>query len=163
MAEFSEAKFSEAETAEVLARLRDIHLPDLPEAGILADWAAGASLGLLAALLLTLLGGLVLRHLPSRRKDALAALAASRELVPAERLLAQMKILQGVALREARKRDSEAADEHWSVTVGRRLRSDFFATGPGAALHEDLYRREPRSDPEAIDRELASLLKRVGD
>ncbi|WP_282607002.1 DUF4381 domain-containing protein [Pelagibius sp. Alg239-R121] len=149
-----------AETAKALSQLRDIHLPELSEAGILADWAAGASLGLLAAVFLTLLGGAVLRKLPSHRKNALVALTASRTLEPAERLLAQAKILQAIALQEDRKGDQNATDRHWSMTFEQRLPGHFFTAGAGMSLRDDLYRPEPRTDPEAIDREILRLLKR---
>ncbi len=156
------AEPSKEEIAETLGKLRDIHLPELTDAAILADWAAAASLGLFAALLLILLASAFVRRSVSDRKDLLAALTASRGLAPAERLLAQAKILQELAAREARKGNAEVEEVDWRETLGGLSRSEFFVTGPGAALREDLYRPNPASDPEAFDRELVALLKRAG-
>lgn len=147
-----------AESAEVLAQLRDLHLPELSEVGILADWAAGASLGLLVSLLFLILLRRFVRRLPSRREAALKALAESKDLEPAERLLAQARILQTLA-QELQPASSDAA--HWSTVLEEYLKTDFFTAGPGKVFSEGLYRPALCADPEELERELLPLLKRV--
>lgn len=147
-----------ADSAEVLAQLRDLHLPELSEAGILADWAAGASLGLLVSLVVLLLLRRFVRRLPSQREAALKALAASRRLEPAERLLAQARILQTLALKLP---PASSGGAHWSAVLEGYLKTDFFSAGPGRAFREDLYRPASPADPEELERALLPLLKRV--
>ncbi len=147
-----------AESVEVLAQLRDLHLPELSEVSILADWAAGASLGLLVSLLLLILLRRFVRRLPSRRETALKALAASKDLEPAERLLAQARILQTLA---QDLQPASSSTTHWSRILEGYLKTDFFTAGPGKALSEDLYRPVSPADPDEIERELLPLLKRV--
>lgn len=149
------------QSAEVLAKLRDIRLPTLSDGSILADWAAGCALGLLVAVLMILLARAVVRRPASRRAVALADLAASRELQPAERLLAQARILQNLALQFDIRPKAGATGDHWSVQLGRRLGTDFFTTGAGVGLSEALYRPDAGIDPDLLDRELERLLKRV--
>lgn len=155
------AEVQTADSAEVLARLRDLHLPELPEVGILADWAAGMSIGLLVSLVLLLLLRRFVRRLPSQREAALKALAACRTLEPAERLLAQARILQSLASKLQPASSGEMAGAHWSVVLEGYLKTDFFSAGPGKAFHEDLYRPVLPADPEALERALLPLLKRV--
>lgn len=145
------------ESADVLAQLRDIHLPSLSESSMAADWAAGCALGLLAAILVTLLARTVVRRPPSDRAAALADLAVSRGLQPAERLLAQAKILQRLA--SQLRFPADDAGRHWSIQLGHRLGSDILTSGTG--LSEALYRPDCAIDPELLDRELVRLLKRV--
>lgn len=146
-------------SADVLEELRDIHLPSLSEGSVVADWAAGCALGLLVAVLVMLLARAVVRRPASRRAAALADLTASRGLQPAERLLAQARILQQLALQlNLRPGDS---GEHWSIQLGHRLGSDFFASGQGAGMSEALYRPNSAIDPALLDQELLRLLKRL--
>ncbi len=152
------AEVQTADSAETLARLRDLHPPELSEVSILADWAAGASLGLLLSLALLMLLRRFVRRLPSRREAALKALAASRTLEPAERLLAQARILQTLA-QDLQPASSGAA--HWHRVLEGYLKTDFFTAGSGKALSEDLYRPVSSADPDEIERELLPLLKRV--
>jgi len=147
--------------SEVLAQLRDIRLPMLSDGSILADWAAGCALGLLLALVVVLLARAFVRRPPSRRETALADLAASRTLAPAERLLAQARILQDLAPPVKDRIAAEDSGNDWSSRLGRSLGTDFFTTGAGAGLSESLYRRESGLDPEDLDRELQRLLNRT--
>src|SRR5690606_32744455 len=96
-----------------------------------------------------------------------------------ERLLAQAKLLDRLAaeLEGAEETGAERSGDEGNGNEGasrerarlpgrlalldRRLRSDFFTTGPGAGLPEALYRREATVDPEEIDRALTRLLARA--
>ncbi len=157
----AEVTAAEVTAAEMLAQLRDIRLPEVSDAGILADWAAGAMLGLLTALaLLLLLRGLI-RRIPSQRHAALQALAASSNLEPGERLLAQARLLQALA---AKLQPADLAGEgrlHWSAILERKLRTGFFSSGPGAALSSGLYNPDCKADPDRLEQELRLLLRRV--
>jgi len=149
------------EAADGLALLRDTILPVETDAAILADWAMAGAFGLLAAILVSILARLVLTHRDSANRQEMAALIASRKLEAAERMLAQVRILHGMALRLDAGSDA-AAGAHWLARLGRHLGTDFFTAGSGADLAEDLYRKNPSIDPDRLDREMVGLIKRAG-
>ncbi len=86
-----------ADAAEILSGLRDLRMPEPTGYGPLADAAAAFSLGLAAALVVALLLRAVTTRPPTRREAALAELAETRRLDPAERLTAQAALLKRVA------------------------------------------------------------------
>lgn len=146
-----------ADTAEILTELRDLRVPEPTGLGPLADTAAAFSLGLAAALVVALLLRAVASRPPSRRQAALAELAQTRRLAPAERLMAQATILKRVAAELGTDGGGE-----WPAALDRQLGSDFFSAGPGVGLRQCIYRRDTSSvDPDLIEREVARLLRRM--
>ncbi len=156
-----DAEVHTAAATEVLVQLRDIRLPELSEAAILADWAAGAMLGLLMAFGLLLLARGLLRRIPSHRNAALQALAASRSLEPGERLLAQAHLLQALAAKLQPATPAGEGRLHWSAILEQKLRTDFFSIGAGTALCSGLYSPDSKADPDRLEQELRLLLRRV--
>lgn len=151
----------DAAALEVLGQLRDIRLPEISEAAVLADWAAGAALGLLLTFGLLLVARGLLRRIPSHRNTALQALAASRSLETGERLLAQARLLQALASKLQPAALAGEGGPHWSVILERHLRTDFFSAGAGAALCNGLYSPDSNADPDRLEQELRLLLRRV--
>ncbi|WP_336886922.1 DUF4381 family protein [Methylobacterium sp. SyP6R] len=132
-----------------LAGLRGLHAP--PDPGwirpeILAAAAAGLALAALAAWLAPRW-----RARPIRRA-ALAELAAARALPPPERR---------VALARLSRRLARSLEVEGPAGLDRRLATDFFGSGPGRALTENLYAPGPAPDLAAAEAGLARLLARL--
>ncbi|KMO21888.1 DUF4381 family protein [Methylobacterium platani] len=134
---------------EALAGLRGLHAPPDPglvRLDILAAIVAGLALAGLAAWLWPRRRGRPIR------RAALAELAAARTLPPDERRLA----LARLARRLARSLGVEGP-----AGLDARLRTDFFRTGPGRALTENLYAPGPAPDLAATEAGLARLVARL--
>ncbi|TGD99321.1 DUF4381 family protein [Methylobacterium nonmethylotrophicum] len=129
-----------------LAALRGLHPPPDPglvRPAILAAIALGLALAGLAAWLRPRL-----RARPVRRA-ALAELAAARALPPGERRVA----LARLSLRLARSLGVEGLGG-----LDARLRTDFFGSGPGRVLSQDLYAPGPAPDLAPVEAGLARLV-----
>jgi hypothetical protein len=135
----------------LLAGLRDIRMPAPTPDSALADGAAAAAIGLALALAMAAVMRVFTRRPAPPEALARRDLAALRGLPPEERLLAQVRILRGLA--------GAAGSEPggWLAALDRRFGTDFFTRGEGAALG-GLYRPGLALDPDRLDAELDRLL-----
>ncbi len=129
-----------------LAGLRGLHAP--PDPGwIRPEILAAAALGLTLAGLAAWLAPRW-RARPVRRA-ALAELAAARALPPPERR---------VALARLSRRLARSLGVEGPAGLDAALRTNFFGSGPGRALTDNLYAPGPAPDLAALDAGLARLL-----
>ncbi len=126
-----------AESAETLVGLRDVHTPPLAVPEMLADGFLAVALGIAMAILVGLLIRPLTRRIRSPRELALGELARSRGLAPAERLIAQARLLSRFA-----------ADLKPSPELLAKLRHALYQPGGGA-------------DPERLDQELSLLFRQL--
>lgn len=132
-----------------LSSLRGLHAP--PDPGlirpeVLAAIALGLALAGLAAWLRPRFGARPVR------RAALAELAAARGLPPSERR---------VALARLSRRLARSLGVEGPAGLDARLRTDFFESGPGRVLTDDLYAPGPAPDLAAAEAGLAGLLARL--
>ena len=138
------------------ADLLDDRLPALATRAVAADWTAGIALGLLAALMLSLLASLLFRPRMTAADQALKALSASQKLPVAERLLAQVTALKTLAVALNVK-----IAPGWLAALGQKLGTKVFTTGPATDLQTVIYQPVPDVDPDALQQELTPLIKRL--
>lgn len=146
-----------ADPSDVLDRLRPLRPP--PPDGV-SNILVMAFAGCVAAVVLALAFRFLRDRRHPLRRAALASLASSRILPPADRLAAQAQLLRNVA--GASDRDARALQgEAWLARLDAIFATTFFSAGTGRAFGEALY-RPPVDDPaEAIDQELTRLLERL--
>ena len=142
-----------ADPAAALDALRPLHLPEMAEGTAIMLAMAGA--GLVAALLAGawLLPRLAARHV--LRRAALAGLAATRALAPAERIAAQAMLLRRLA--RTLGADAGAQGEAWLATLDHLFATPFFTTGAGRAIADAPYRPVAAAEVAALDRGLQRL------
>lgn len=145
------------DSPELLAGLRDIHVPPAPLVEM-SDVAAGAlAFAIVAA---AALAAFLWRRRSALRREALAQLAATGALAPEERLVAQAKLLRRVA----RSRSDDAVTtrgDDWLRQLDRLFRTRFFSDGHGRIFGEALYARATQVDAEALEGELRRLIGRL--
>ncbi|MET7246431.1 DUF4381 family protein [Methylobacterium sp. EM32] len=132
-----------------LSSLRGLHAP--PDPGlvrpeVLTAIALGLALAGLAAWLRPRWGARPIR------RAALAELAAARALPLPERR---------VALARLSRRLARSLGVEGPAGLDARFRTDFFGSGPGRALTDDLYAPGPAPDLAAAEAGLARLLARL--
>ena len=144
-----------ADPAQVLQQLRPLHDGAGLEAALplLGFALAGAALALLLWPWLARRGAV--------RRAALAALAQTRTLPPAERPTAQAAVLRTVAGRLGGQDATRLAGDAWLARLDALLATQFFTSGAGQWFGEGLYRRSGPPDPAALDRELQRLFRSI--
>jgi len=138
------------ESAESLAGLRDVRLPDGADA--FADACAGFLVGMVAALILAAILRVIFSRAASRRELALAELRNSRKLDFDARLLSQARLVNAMLSEPdfrpgPLRRGLASRLERWV-----RLRSE---------LRDVLYRPRPPVDLDRFDRAIAGLIRRL--
>lgn len=119
------------------------------------------ALGFTAALALGLLRHLAARRRASVRRAAQAELAAAAVLPPAQRRVAQARLLRRLARTLQGDAAAQAKGADWAATLDRLFATTFFTAGAGRVFAEGLYQREA-PDPGPVDAELARLFARIG-
>ncbi len=149
------------ETAAALASLRGLHLPKGATGAVQGEVVAAIALGFAAALAVGLLRWLRARQRASLRRAALAELAASAELDPQSRRVAQARIVRRLV--RSLKGEAAAAERGavWAATLDRTFDTDFFSRGAGRSLADGLYRRPEADDPAATEAGLERLFARI--
>ena len=136
--------------------------PPIPVAPFLLTLAIGVAIAA---------GGFVAWQLARRRRSGLRrsaelALAGTRGLDPAERLLAQARLLRRVVRASAGEGAARTQGEGWLAALDRTFATTFFTTGAGRAYADGLYRRidagRSTAEVEALDRSLAELIPHLG-
>ena len=92
------------------------------------------------------------------RRSAEAALAGSRQLLPAERLAAQARLLRRIVRTVAGDGAARAQDGAWLGVLDRTFATTFFASGDGRVYGDALYRRGAEADVEALDQALSGFI-----
>ena len=144
-----------------LDQLRGLHLPGNAAGALLGEIVAAAALGFAAALLVGLLRYLRARAQATLRRAALAELAASRDLDPEARLVAQARLLRRLARTRLGEAAASAEGADWAGRLDRLFATDFFSAGAGRVLVDGLYRRRETPDPARLDAELGRLIGRM--
>ncbi|WP_375409068.1 DUF4381 family protein [uncultured Methylobacterium sp.] len=143
-----------------LEQLRGLHLPAGSAGGLQGEIALAVALGFLAALLVGLVRWWQRRARASVRRSALNELAATRQLPPQARLVAQARLLRRLVRTLQGDAAADAKGEAWSAVLDRLFTTTYFSRGAGRVLGEGLYRREA-ADPAAIDAELGRLFTQI--
>ncbi len=136
--------------------------PPAPVAPFLAMLAAGVAIAAI--------GFVAWRQARRRRaglrRSAELALAGTRGLDPAERMLAQARLLRRVVRASAGDGAARAQGDTWLAALDRTFATTFFTTGAGRAYADELYRRgdagRNKEHVEALDRSLAELIPHLG-
>ncbi|GJD93872.1 DUF4381 family protein [Methylobacterium iners] len=149
------------ELAAALDNLRGLHLPADAGGALRGEVVLAIALGFAAALLVGLVRYLRLRARRTVRRAALRELAATRDLDPEARLVAQARLLRRLARTLAGDATADARGRDWAGLLDGLFRTEFFTKGAGRVLTDGLYRRET-ADPAAIDAELGRLFARIG-
>lgn len=138
-----------ADPAALLEKLRPLHAGPGIEAALplLLAGVAGAALALALWPWLARRGRV--------RREALAALAASRRDDPGEWLLAQAGMLRSVAERLDDK--AQRPGPAWPARLDHHLATTFFTQDEGRWFAEGLYRPGSLPDPQAVQRTLQKL------
>ncbi|MFC7400532.1 DUF4381 domain-containing protein [Chelatococcus sp. GCM10030263] len=148
-------------TVEGLAGLRGLHLPAEGPLSLSGQIGLVIAVGLLAALAIAAAVGFLARRRISVRLSALRMLEAARRLDAPERLLVQAKLLRRLARTLGGTAVARAKGKAWAEHLDRIFATTFFTAGAGRYFAGDLYRPGAEPDPEAIERELTTLIRRI--
>lgn len=148
-----------ADVARMLELMHPLREPPPPSP--VAPYLVMLAVGCIAAV-----AGLVLlvqarRRGADLRRSALAALAASRTLVPEDRLAAQAALLRRLARRLGGEAAGRRHGRPWLEGLDAMFGTPFFTQGEGQAYGDALYARRPAVDIEALDRSLAGLIAKL--
>lgn len=150
------------ETQAALADLRGLHWPTGGGGWLQGELVVAIALGFAAALLVGLVRLVRARLRDTLRRAALRELALAAALPPAERQVAQARLLRRVVRTLSGEAAASARGSAWAGTLDRTFRTRFFSTGAGRDLVEGLYRRPGNGDPAAIEAELRRLFSAIG-
>jgi hypothetical protein len=146
-----------ADPALTLAPLRDIHWPAGDGAVVLVTMLIGATL----AVALSVALWPKLSRWRAVRRFALAALAQTRGLDPAERLGAQAALLRRLVRTIEGEDAARLQGVDWLECLDRLFASRFFTAGAGRTFGAALYRPLSGQDVVALDAALARLFARI--
>lgn len=149
-----------ADVAQLLQTLHPMREPPPPVPVLPFLLTIGVGL-VLATLGFAALVALRRRRLGLRRAARLA-LAATRDLPPAERFAAQAGLLRRLVRVRAGVAAAREQGDGWLLTLDRVFATTFFTAGDGRAFADALYRRGGTPDVEAVDRSLTGLFARIG-
>ncbi len=145
-----------ADVARMLELMHPMREPPPPSP--VAPFLVMALLGCAAAVLALALVWQAWRRGAGLRRSALAALAASRALVPDERFAAQAGLLRRLARRLGGEAAARLHGQAWLERLDAMFGTRFFTQGEGQAYGDALYARQCVSDVDALDRSLARLI-----
>lgn len=148
-----------ADVIRLLDTMHPLREPPAPEA--ITPYLALLACGCAIALIVLIAAWRVRHHRSALRASAEAALAAARELAPAERLAAQANLLRRLVRTLVGDEAARAQGGAWLERLDRVFQTRFFTQGEGAAFGETLYRRTPALDVDALDRALVGLISKV--
>ena len=148
-----------ADTARLLELMHPMREPPQPAA--VTPYLFMAGLGCLAALVGFAVYWFNRHRRAGLRQSAEAALAASRPLVPAERLAAQATLLRRLVRAAAGEREARAQGAVWLQTLDLVFGTRFFTQGEGTAYGEALYAPRTAPDVDALDRALTGLIAKL--
>ena len=148
-----------ADPVPLLETLHPLRQPPGPETivPILVMLGVGVLLGLLLVACFVALRARGRRV----RRSALAELASSRALNPAERLAAQALLLRRLVRTTAVDMPAHENGGAWLDRLDRTFDTTYFSRGEGRAFGESLYTPETRPDIEALDRSLVGFIGKV--
>ncbi|AWN34971.1 DUF4381 domain-containing protein [Methylobacterium radiodurans] len=149
------------ETAAALDQLRGLHLPGNAAGALQGEVVAAALVGFATALGIGLFRFLRSRAGTTLRRSALRELAATRELPPEARLVAQARLLRRIARTRLGEEAAAAHGAEWAARLDRLFATDLFSAGAGRVLVDGLYRRHAAPDAAALDAELGRLIGRM--
>ncbi|GJD88718.1 hypothetical protein BHAOGJBA_2239 [Methylobacterium hispanicum] len=149
------------ETLAALDQLRGLHLPGNAAGALQGEVVAAAALGFAAALGVGLVRLLRARAGATLRRAALSELAATRDLPPEARLVAQARLLRRIARTRLGEEAAAAQGADWAARLDRLFSTDLFSAGAGRVLVDGLYRRHAPPDAAALDSELGRLIGRM--
>ena len=153
-----------ADVAQLLQGLHPMREP-LPPTPVM-PFLAMLSVGLAVAAVGFVAWRLARRRRAGLRRSAELALAGTRGLDPAERMVAQARLLRRVVRASAGENAARAQGDGWLAALDRTFATTFFTTGAGRAYADGLYRRgeagRSTDQVDALDRSLAELIARLG-
>jgi hypothetical protein len=149
------------ETLAALEQLRGLRLPGNAAGALQGEVVAAAALGFAAALGIGLFRFLRTRTGATLRRSALRELAATRDLPPEARLVAQARLLRRIARTRLGEEAAAAQGPDWAARLDRLFATDLFSAGAGRVLVDGLYRRRAAPDAAALDAELGRLIGRL--
>ena len=148
-----------ADVAKLMEMMHPMREPPLPDS--IAPALVLLIAGSVVAILLVGLGWRLAGPSEGLRASAIAALAFSRHLRPAERLAAQAALLRRLVRALGGDGAARQHGQAWLESLDRCFHTDFFSTGQGRAFGNDLYARSASPDVDAIDSTLMGLIRRL--
>lgn len=150
------------EAQAALADLRGLHWPTGGGGWLQGELLAAIALGFLAALLVGLFRLVRARMRDTIRRAALRELALASALPPAERSVAQARLLRRIVRTLSGEAAATVRGPAWADRLDRTFKTTFFSEGAGRDLVEGLYRRPGGADPAAIQAGLNRLFSAIG-
>jgi len=141
--------------------LRGLHLPTEGLTTDVGDAALAVAIGLVAALVVGSVLNLLMRRRRPVRRAALAMLSQMRELPPAERTVAQARLLRRLVLTLSGESAARRHESAWLEQLDLTFRTDFFSRGSGRYYVDGLYREQQIPDVAALDHNLAKLFRQI--
>jgi len=141
--------------------LRGLHLPTERLTTDVADAALAVAIGLAAALLVGSVLNLLMRRRRPVRRAALAMLSQMRELPPAERTVAQARLLRRLVLTLSGEIAGRRQRRAWLEQLDLTFRTEFFTRGRGRYYVDGLYREQQIPDVTALHHNLEMLFRQI--
>ena len=141
--------------------LRELHVPTERLTTDMADAALTVAIGLAAALLVGIVLNLLIRRPRPVRRAALVMLSQMSELPPAERAVAQARLLRRLVLTLSGEIAARRQRNAWLEQLDLTFRTDFFTRGGGRYYVDGLYQARQIPDAAALAHKLEELFRQI--
>ena len=145
-----------ADIAQLLQTMRPMREPPSPTP--IMPFLDMLAIGIMTAAVVFAIIVALKRSRYGLRRSAEEALAASRNLMPAERLAAQARLLRRLVRVQSGDAAARAEGGAWLGILDRAFATTFFTAGAGRAFGDALYRRGSETEVEALDRALSGFI-----
>ena len=141
--------------------LRGLHLPTERFTADVVGVALAVAIGLAAALVVGIVLNLLMRRRRPVRRAALAMLSQMSELPPAERTVAQARLLRRLVLTLSGEIAARRQRGAWLEQLDLTFRTDFFTRGGGRYYVDGLYQEQQIPDAAALAHKLEKLFRQI--